>query len=143
MDTAPHAKRDGYPFPQWVTTRKVPHPQRLPAQYRIVTLNVSECMNSMIEEYRSENHKTQRISDKRQECIRERGNKMVPKVKAILRDSFHKAGPMEVVALIWGNQYMVTEKKGSTLNINLNANRQTTEMEQLQMKKVRWVNNWN
>ena len=34
--------------------KETPQPQRLPAQYGIVTLNVSKCINSMIEEYRSE-----------------------------------------------------------------------------------------
>ena len=51
-------------------------------------------------------------------------------MKAILGDSFHKAAAaMEAVKLLHGNQYMVTERKKSMLNINLNANRQTTEPE--------------
>ena len=120
---------------QCVTTRKLPQPQKLPALYGIVTLNMSKCINSMIEEYRSESrtellegtlhHMTQRISDKRQEYSTERGDDIVPKVG----NSFHKTAAMEVAELFQGNQYMVNKKKCSTLNINLNANRQTTEME--------------
>ena len=80
-------------------------------------------------------HMTKRISDKQQEYISEGGDDIVLKVKAILGDSFHKAAAMEVVELFHGNQYMVTERKGSTLNTILNANKQTTETEQVQMKK--------
>ena len=39
---------------QWVLTRKQPVPQRLPAHYGIVTSNISEHINSMIEEYQGE-----------------------------------------------------------------------------------------
>ena len=72
----------------------------MPAQYGIVTLNMTECINSMIEELWSEvwmvllegtlHHMTQRICDKRQDCILKGGDDIVPKVKAILWDSFHK-----------------------------------------------------
>ena len=48
---------------------------------------------------------------------------------------FHNTAAMEVVKLYQGNQYMVMERKGSTLNINLNVNRQTTEPEKVQMEK--------
>ena len=58
-----------------------------------------------------------------------RGDDIALKVKAILGDSLHKAAAMEVVKLVQGNQYMVTQKKESTLNINLNANRPTTEIK--------------
>ena len=56
---------------------------------------------------------TQRITNKKQEFILERGDDIVPKVKAILGDSFHKAGAMEVVELLLYNlnQYMVMERK--------------------------------
>ena len=78
---------------------------------------------------------THRISDKRQEYILKRGDDFVLKVKAILGESFHKAAAMEVVELYQGNQYMVMERKGSTLNINLNMNWQTTEPEKVLMTK--------
>ena len=100
---------------QWVTTRKFPLPQRLPAQYQIVTFNTSECINSMTEEYWGESWMEsldgtlhlmmQRISNKRQ------ADDTIPKEKAILGESFHKAAVMEVVELVQGRQYMVTEKK--------------------------------
>ena len=87
----------------------------------IVTSNTSECINSMIEEYQGESwpdllegvlcHMTQRISDKKQKCNNKRGDDIVPKVKAILGKSFHKATALEVVKLVWGRQYMVTEKR--------------------------------
>ena len=35
---------------QWITTRKFPIPQRLPAWYGIVTSNTSELIHSMIDE---------------------------------------------------------------------------------------------
>ena len=35
---------------QWITTRKIPLPERLPAWYGIVTSNTSESINSMIDE---------------------------------------------------------------------------------------------
>ena len=50
-------------------------------------------------------HMTQMISN------RERGDDIVPTVKAILGNSFHKAAGMEAVEQVWRNQYMVTEKK--------------------------------
>ena len=99
-----------YSVAQWVTTRKDPIPQRLPAQYGVVTSNTSECINSMMEEYWGESwtdllegiicRMTQRIHDKRQEYNKERGDDVVLKVKAILGESFHKAAAMEVVKLV-------------------------------------------
>ena len=74
---------------------------------------------------------TQTICDKRQEYISKQGDDIVPKVKVILGDSFHKGAAMEVVKLVWGNQYMVTESKGSMCHINLNVKRQTTEPEEV------------
>ena len=39
---------------QWVMTRKLSLTQRLSPRYGIVTSNTSECINSMIDDYRSE-----------------------------------------------------------------------------------------
>ena len=124
---------------QWEITRKVPLPERLPSRYGVVTSNTSECINSMIEDYRSEGwtemvkgmlcHMTQRISNERQTNKAKRQDEIVPKVKAILADRFAKAAAMEVVELVHRKQYMVTEKRGSTLNINLTAHQQVVVME--------------
>ena len=64
---------------QWITIRKFPIPERLPAQYGIVTSNTNESINSLIDELQCEGwtellegtlfHMTQRMSDKRQEYI--------------------------------------------------------------------------
>ena len=62
---------------------------------------------------------TQKISDKRQEYISKQGDNIVPKVKAILVDSFHKASAYTVTKLVWGNQYMVTQRKRNLLNITM------------------------
>ena len=66
----------------------------------------------MIEEYQGESwidllegvlcDMTQTISDKRQKYNRERGDDVVPKVKVILCESFHKAAALEVVELVQG-----------------------------------------
>ena len=42
------------------------------------------------------------------------------KVKQILKDRFQSAVTMEVVELQVGKKFIVTERKGATLNINLN-----------------------
>ena len=39
---------------QWEITRELPLPERLPSRYGVVTSNTSECINAMIEDYRSE-----------------------------------------------------------------------------------------
>ena len=64
---------------QWITIRKFPKPERLPAQYGIVTSNTSESIYSLIDELQCDGwteflegtlcHMTQRMSDKRQEYI--------------------------------------------------------------------------
>ena len=65
----------------------------------------------------------------------ERQDEIVPKVKAILADRFAKAAAMEVVELVHGKQYMVIEKRGSTLNINLTAHQQAVVMEDVNMNR--------
>ena len=64
---------------QWITTRKFPILQRLPAHYGIVTSNMSDLTNFMIDELQCEGwtellegalcHMVQKISDKRQEYV--------------------------------------------------------------------------
>ena len=64
---------------QWITTIKSPIPERLLARNGIVTSNTSESISSMIDELQSEGwaellegtlcHMTQKIGDKRPECI--------------------------------------------------------------------------
>ena len=44
---------------------------------------------------------------------------MSAKVKQILKDRFQSSVTMEVVVLEVGKKFMVTERKGATLNINL------------------------
>ena len=39
---------------QWITTQKVPPQHQLPPWYVVVTSNTSECINSMIDDCRSE-----------------------------------------------------------------------------------------
>ena len=39
---------------QWIKTQKYPADARLPPRYGVVTSNTSECINSMIDDYRSE-----------------------------------------------------------------------------------------
>ena len=45
----------------------------------------------------------------------------------MLTDSFHKAAAYTVVKLVYGNQYIVTQRKGNTLNITMNAQEQNIE----------------
>ena len=64
---------------QWITTRKLPIPEKLPAQYGTVTSNTSESINPMIVKLQFEGwmelpqeilcYMTLRISDKKQEYI--------------------------------------------------------------------------
>ena len=77
---------------------------------------------------------THRISDKRQEYISKQGD-IVPKVKAILTDSFHKAAVYMVVELVHGNQYMVKQRKGNTLNITTYAQGQKIESGKVEVNK--------
>ena len=111
--------------------RKLPPIQRLPPRYGMVTSNTSECINSMIGEYRSEGwtdllegtlHKiTGRISEKRQLHKMEQGGDMVAKVKLVLNNRFQSAAAMEVMEVEVSKKFMVTERWGATLNINLNV----------------------
>ena len=78
---------------------------------------------------------TEKISDKRQEYISKQGDDIVPKVKAILADSFHKAAAYAVVKLVGGNQYMVKQRKGNTLNITMNAQGQNVEAGKIKVNK--------
>ena len=39
---------------QWIKTQKYQLGARLPPRYSVVTSNTSECINSMIDDYRSE-----------------------------------------------------------------------------------------
>ena len=80
-------------------------------------------------------HMTQRISNKRQEYILEQGDDIVPKVKAILVDSFHKAAAYTVFELVHGNQYIVTQRKGNMLNITMNAQGQNIESGKVEVNK--------
>ena len=43
-----------WPNTQWIKTQKYPPEVRLPPRYGVVTSNTSECINSMIDDYRSE-----------------------------------------------------------------------------------------
>ena len=78
---------------------------------------------------------TQKISDKKQEYISKQRDDIVPKMKAILADSFHKATACMVVEVVCGNQYMVTQRKGNTLNITMNAQGQNTESGKVEVNK--------
>ena len=130
---------------QWIATRKFPIPLRLPTQNEIVTSNTSELINSMIDELQCEgwteslegtlHHMAQKISDKRREYISEQGDEIVLKVKAVLADLFHKAAAYAVIKLVWGNQYMVTQRKGNTLNITMNAQEQNVESGKIDVNK--------
>ena len=39
---------------QWITTWKLPPQQQLPPQYGVVTSNTSECINSIIDDYKND-----------------------------------------------------------------------------------------
>ena len=78
---------------------------------------------------------TEKISHKRQEYISKQGDDIVPKVKAIQADSFQKATAYTVVKLVRGNQYMVTQRKGNTLNITMNAQGQNVEAGKIKVNK--------
>ena len=56
-------------------------------------------------------------------------------MKAILADSFHRAAAYTVVKLVCGNQYMVTQKKGNTLNITMNVQGQNMEYGKVELNK--------
>ena len=94
-----------------------------------VTSNISECINSMIENYRSEGwtdllvgalHKmTEKISENRQVYNTIQGDNVVTKVKQTLKERLQSAAAMQVMELEVSQKYMVTETYGSTLNINL------------------------
>ena len=56
-------------------------------------------------------------------------------MKAILADSFHKAAAYPAVKLVWGNQYMVTQRKGTMWNITMNAQGQNVESGRVVVNK--------
>ena len=56
-------------------------------------------------------------------------------MKDILADLFHKAAAYTVVKLVQGNQYMVTQRKGNTLNITTNAQGQKIESGKVEVNK--------
>ena len=60
---------------------------------------------------------TQKISDKRQEYMSKQEDDIAPKGKAILVHSYHKEAVSEVIELVHGNQYSVTGRKGTMLNL--------------------------
>ena len=78
---------------------------------------------------------TQKISEKRQKNFSKQGDDIVPKVKAILVDSFHKAAAYTVIELVCDNQYIVTQRKGNMLNITMNAQVQTMEIGKVEVNK--------
>ena len=61
-------------------------------------------------------------------------------MKAIQADSFYKAAAYMVVELGHGNQYMVTQRKGNTLNITMNAQGQNIESGKVEMNKSKVPN---
>ena len=62
-------------------------------------------------------------------------DEIVPEVKAILADSFHKAAAYTVVEVACDNQYMVTQRKGNMLNITMNAQGQNMESGKVEVNK--------
>ena len=125
---------------QWITTCKLPLQHCLPSWYGVVTSNMSECINSMIDDYRSEGwtdllqKMAEKISENRQRYKMVDSDDVVNKVKQVLKDCFHSATAMQVVELEVGQKYMVTETYGSILNINLNQQwtQPITQMEHQQ-----------
>ena len=109
-------------------TKKLPPPQRLPPRYGVVTSNTSECINSMIDDYRSEgwtdllkgtlDKMTERISEKKQLYKMEQGGDVVAKVKQILKYRFQSAVAMKVVKLEVVKECMVMERRGAMLKIH-------------------------
>ena len=104
---------------QWIKTCKYQLGARLPPRYGVVTSSTSECINSMIEDYRSEGwtdllegvlqNMAEKISENRQWYRMVDGNDVVNKVKQVLKECFHAAAAMQVVELEVGQKYMVTE----------------------------------
>ena len=90
--------------------------QRLPPRYGMVTSNTSECINSIIDKYRSEGwtgllegtlcKMTEKISENRQLYKTIQGGDVVTKVKQTLKDRFHIAAAMQVVELEVSQKYM-------------------------------------
>ena len=124
---------------QWIKTQKFPPEAQLPPRYGVVTSNTSECINSMIDDYRSEGwtdllegvlqKMAEKISENRQHYRMVDGNDVVTKVKQVLKECFHTAAAMQVVELEVDQKYMVAETYGSTINLNQQQVPQTTETE--------------
>ena len=113
-----------------------------PPRYGVVTSNTSECINSMIDDYRSEGwtdllegvlwKKAEKISENRQQYRIVDEDDVVSKVKQVSKEYFHAAAAMQVVELEVGQKYMVTETYGATINLNQQQAPQTTQMEHQQ-----------
>ena len=127
---------------QWIRTWKYPPEGKLTPRYGVVTSNTSECINSMIDEYRSEGwidllegvlwKMAEKISENRQWYQTVDGNDVVSKVKQVLKACFHAAAAIQVVELEVGQKYMVTETYGATINLHQQQVPPATQMEHQQ-----------
>ena len=127
---------------QWMKTWKFPPEARLPPRYGVVTSNTSECINSMIDDCRSEGwtdllegvlwKMAEKISENRQWYQIVDEDDVVSKVKQVLKECFCAAAAMQVVELEVGQKYMVTETYSATINLNQQQVPQTTQMEHQQ-----------
>ena len=94
---------------QGITTWKLPPQQQLPSWSSVVTSNTSDCINSMIDDYRSGGltdllegilqKMTEKTSENRQLYKAEDSDDVVHKEKQILKDHFHSAAAMQVMEL--------------------------------------------
>ena len=127
---------------QWIKTWKYPPEARLPPRYGVVTSNTSECINSMIDDNRSERwtdllegvlqKMPEKISENRQQYRMVDEDDVVSKVKQVLKECFCAAAAMQVVELEVGQKYVVTETYSAMINLNQPQVPPTTQMEHQQ-----------